>query len=94
MATTVSLAAAFFFLELTNSTIWALPMDVAPDHAGAASGLVNTGFGIAGVASPAVFGLLLQSTGDWRAPLLLSALILAAGTACAALLVNPHTPPS
>ena len=94
VATTVSLAAAFFFLELTNSTIWALPMDVAPDHAGAASGLVNTGFGIAGVASPAVFGLLLQSTGDWRAPLLLSALILAAGTACAALLVNPHTPPS
>ena len=34
LATTISLALAFFFLELTNSTIWALPMDVAPDHAG------------------------------------------------------------
>ena len=66
---TVSLAAAFFFLELTNSTIWALPMDIAPGHAGAASGLVNTGFGIAGVLSPSVFGLLLDppaATGGCR----------------------------
>jgi MFS family permease len=82
--TTISLAAAFFFLELTNSTIWALPMDVAPDHAGAASGLVNTGFGVAGVLSPAVFGLLLdRSGGNWQLPLALSAGILAVGAVCA-----------
>jgi MFS family permease len=90
LATTVSLAAAFFFLELTNSTIWALPMDVAPDHAGAASGLVNTGFGVAGVLSPAIFGLLLgASGGQWRLPLLLSVVILAVGAACA-LKVDPR----
>jgi len=87
--TAASLASAFFFLELTNSTIWALPMDIAPGHAGAASGLVNTGFGIAGVLSPAVFGVLLDATaGDWRVPLLLSAVILGIGALCA-LRVNP-----
>jgi nitrate/nitrite transporter NarK len=89
LVTTISLAAAFFFLELTNSTIWALPMDIAPDHAGAASGLVNTGFGIAGVLSPAVFGLLLDATGgQWQFPLLLSAVVLGVGAVCA-LRVDP-----
>jgi MFS family permease len=89
-ATAVSLALAFFFLELTNSTIWAVPMDVAPDHAGAASGLVNTGFGIAGVVSPSIVGLLLDRTGDdWRAPMLLSVAILGVGALCA-LRVDPR----
>jgi len=87
--TTVSLAGAFFFLELTNSTIWALPMDIAPAHAGAASGLVNTGFGVAGVLSPAMFGILLErSGGNWQLPLLVSAVILAVGALCA-LRVDP-----
>ena len=65
-------------------------MDIAPGHAGAASGLVNTGFGIAGVLSPAVFGVLLDVTGgDWRVPLLLSVVILGIGALCA-LRVNPR----
>jgi MFS family permease len=90
LATTISLALAFFFLELTNSTIWALPMDVAPDHAGAASGLVNTGFGIAGVISPSVVGIILDRNGDdWRAPMLLSVVILGIGALCA-LRVDPR----
>jgi MFS family permease len=90
LATTISLALAFFFLELTNSTIWALPMDVAPDHAGAASGLVNTGFGIAGVISPSVVGIILERNGDdWRAPMLLSVVILGIGALCA-LRVDPR----
>jgi MFS family permease len=89
LVTTISLATAFFFLELTNSTIWALPMDIAPEHAGAASGLVNTGFGIAGVISPSVFGLVLgMSGGNWQQPLWLSAAILAVG-ALFALRVDP-----
>lgn len=83
VVTGISLAAAFFCLELTNSTLWALPMDVAPEHAGAASGLMNTGYGIAGVLSPSVFGLLLQVSGDWRVPLALSLVLLAAGVVVA-----------
>jgi MFS family permease len=63
----VLLSLAFFFLELTNSVLWALPMDMAPRYAGIAGGLMNTGFGVAGVLSPAVFGALQQATGSWVA---------------------------
>jgi sugar phosphate permease len=87
---TVSLAAAFFLLELTNSTLWAVPMDVVPEHAGAASGFMNTGFGLAGVLSPLVFGVLLDATGgNWRVPLLLSVGLLAAG-ALVTLRIDPR----
>jgi MFS family permease len=86
----VSLAVAFFLLELTNSTLWALPMDVVPEHAGAASGFMNTGYGLAGVLSPLVFGVLLDATGgNWRVPLLVSVGLLAAG-AVVALKIDPR----
>jgi MFS family permease len=77
---TISLAVSFFFLELTNSVLWTIPMDIAPDHAGVASGLMNTGFGIAGIVSPVVFGFLIDRTGNWQLPFGLSAGLLAFGT--------------
>jgi MFS family permease len=77
---TISLAVAYFLLELTNSTLWALPMDIVPEHAGAASGFMNTGYGLAGVLSPLVFGILMGTTGgNWRIPLLVSVGLLAVG---------------
>ena len=76
---TIALAAAFFMLELANSPIWSIPMDVAPEHAGAASGLVNTGFGIAGIAAPPVTGLLVDATGSFALPLMLAAALLVVG---------------
>ncbi len=87
---TVSLAVAYFLLELTNSTLWALPMDMVPEHAGAASGFMNTGFGLAGTLSPLVFGVLLGATdGNWRVPLTLSLVLLVVGIAVA-FLIKPH----
>jgi MFS family permease len=80
---------SFFFLELTNSVLWAVPMDIAPDHAGVASGLMNTGFGVAGIVSPIVFGFLIDRTGNWQLPFALSALLLAVGTLLA-LRVDPR----
>ena len=53
------LAAAFFFLELTNAVLWTLPIDIAGRYAGTAGGIMNTGFGVAGMISPIVFGVLL-----------------------------------
>jgi MFS family permease len=79
LGVTLSLAAAFFMLELANSPIWAVPMDVAPEHAGAASGLVNTGFGVAGVLAPPLTGWLVDRTGSYTWPLLLAALLLLVG---------------
>ena len=52
-----ALAAAFFFLELTNAVLWALPIDIAGPYAGTAGGMMNTGFGIAGMLSPVAFGI-------------------------------------
>ena len=64
--------ASFFFLELCNSVLWAIPMDIAPRHAGTAGGLMNTGFGVAGILSPVTFGFLLDQTGSWLVPFGLS----------------------
>jgi MFS family permease len=79
---TICLAGSFFFLELTNAALWAIPMDVAPAYAGAASGLMNTGYGLAGVLSPIVFGFLLDH-GGWEIPFGMTVALLAGGVALA-----------
>jgi MFS family permease len=68
--TTVALclSAACFFSELVVAPIWSVPMDIAPHYAGSASGMMNFGFGIAGILSPVVFGSLLDLTGSWTIP--------------------------
>jgi MFS family permease len=62
------LSAACFFSELVVAPIWSVPMDIAPQYAGSASGMMNFGFGIAGIISPVVFGGLLDLTGSWAIP--------------------------
>jgi MFS family permease len=79
MVVSICLSLAFFFLELTNAVLWALPMDMAPRYAGTAGGLMNTGFGIAGILSPAVFGYLVDRTGSWQVPFWASVILLAIG---------------
>ena len=76
------LAAAFFFLELTNAVLWTLPLDIAGPYAGTASGIMNTGFGVAGMISPVVFGGLIERTGRYELPLLISAGLLLVGALC------------
>ncbi|MBV9594823.1 MAG: MFS transporter [Actinobacteria bacterium] len=75
---TACLAAAFFFLELCNSPLWAIPMDIAPRHSGAASGLMNTGFGVAGVIAAPVFGFVVDRAG-YPSALAVSAVLLVLG---------------
>jgi ACS family D-galactonate transporter-like MFS transporter len=77
------LALAFFFLELTNAVLWALPMDIAGPYAGTAGGVMNTGFGIAGMISPVAFGFLIDRTGRYEVPFFVSAGLLLIGAACA-----------
>lgn len=79
---TISLALSFFFLELCNANLWAIPMDVAPQWSGTASGFMNTGFGVAGVVSPIVFGVLIDTTG-WQVPFALSCVLLGAAAVVA-----------
>lgn len=71
----IALTVSFFFLELCNAALWAIPMDTAPEWAGTASGMMNTGFGVAGIFSPIVFGALVDATG-WQWPFVASIVLL------------------
>ena len=77
------LSAAFFFAELIVAPIWAVPMDIAPEYSGTASGFMNFGFGMAGMISPVVFGWIIDSTGRWDYPFIasLGLLLIGAGLA-------------
>ncbi len=88
---TVCLALAFFFAELIVAPIWAVPMDIAPRYAGSASGMMNFGFGVAGLISPASFGYLVDRTGSWVVPFLGSILLLLTGAILASRL-RPDLP--
>jgi MFS family permease len=79
----ISLAAAFFFVELVVAPIWAVPMDIAPKYSGSASGMMNFGFGLAGIISPLVFGFLIDRTGSWTLPFAGSICLLLLGAGLA-----------
>jgi ACS family D-galactonate transporter-like MFS transporter len=68
--------------------LWALPLDIAGGYAGTAGGMMNTGFGIAGMISPAVFGFVIDRTGTYELPFFLSAGLLVIG-ALSALRIDP-----
>ena len=82
------LSASFFFLELTNAVLWSLPMDIAGAYAGTAGGMMNTGFGLAGMISPIAFGFLIQTTGSYEVPFAVSAMLLGVGIV-ASLFIDP-----
>lgn len=77
------LSAAFFFVELIVAPIWSVPMDIAPRYAGSASGMMNFGFGLAGIISPFVFGYLIDLTGNWAYPFVGSTALLLVGAGLA-----------
>ena len=80
----ISLATAFFFIELSIAPMWAVPMDIAPKYSGSASGMMNFGGGgLAAITSPLVFGYLIDFTGSWTLPFAgsLCLLLLGAGLA-------------
>jgi len=77
------LSAGFFCLELVIGPIWAVPMDIAPQYAGTASGLMNFGSAVAAIVSPLVFGLVVDLTGNWTLPFIGSVALLLLGAAMA-----------
>ncbi len=82
--TVICLGLAFFFLELTNAQLWSIPMDVAPTWSGAASGMMNSGFALAGVVSALVGGALIEWTSGFGWIFGVSIVILLGATAVAA----------
>jgi len=87
----ISLSLACFFVELVVAPIWAVPMDIAPRFAGAASGMMNFGFGLAGILSPLLFGAVLDATGNWTVPFGASLMLLLVGAGLS-FLMRPDRP--
>lgn len=77
------LAFGFFFAEMTIGPMWAIPMDVAPEYSGTASGMMNTGSALAAILSPVISGYLIDRTGNWELPFVGSMILMALGVVLA-----------
>jgi cyanate permease len=66
-------------------------MDIAPQFAGSASGMMNFGFGLAGIISPVVFGYMIDRTGSWALPFVGSSCLLLIGAGLA-FRIHPDRP--
>ncbi|WP_206998355.1 MFS transporter [Trinickia mobilis] len=78
-----SLSAGFFFSEMTIGPMWAIPMDIAPEHSGTASGMMNTGSALAAILSPVLSGFLIDRFGSWDLPFFGSMLLMGVGVVLA-----------
>jgi MFS family permease len=74
------LSGGLFFIEVVIGPMWAIPMDIAPKFAGTASGLMNTGSALAAIVSPVVGGYLIQKTGKWTLPFIVSMAVILIGS--------------
>jgi MFS transporter, ACS family, glucarate transporter len=75
------LAAGFFFAELTIGPMWAVPMDIATDLCGTASGMMNSGSALAAIISPVVGGVIIDHTGNWELPFAGTMILMLVGAA-------------
>jgi len=85
------LSGGFFFAEIVIGPIWSVPMDIAPQYSGTAAGLMNSGSALAAIVSPLLAGYLIDVTGNWYLPFLLTMVVLAIGAA-SAFLMHPELP--
>jgi MFS family permease len=73
------LSLGFFFAELVIGPMWAIPMDIAQDLSGTASGMMNTGSALAAIISPVVGGFIIDVSGNWQLPFLGTIALMALG---------------
>lgn len=77
------LAAGFFFAEMTIGPMWAVPMDIAPEHSGTASGMMNSGSALAAILSPVISGYVIDRFGSWELPFIGSMVLMGLGVVLA-----------
>ena len=73
------LSLGFFFAELVIGPMWAIPMDIAQELSGTASGMMNTGSALAAIISPVVGGFIIDVSGNWQLPFLGTIILMALG---------------
>ena len=91
VAKALLLAFALASADLALSAAWAVPLDVAPDHAGVMTGFMNTLGNLGGFFGPIVVGYALDRWQSWAIPFHLTAAIYACG-AVAWLFIDPSKP--
>jgi MFS transporter, ACS family, glucarate transporter len=80
MGGVLTISMASFFGDLTLSSCWAVCMDVGSEYAGTITGLMSTCGNIGGFLFPVVSGFLVQSTGSWKLPIMVSGTIFLLGS--------------
>jgi ACS family glucarate transporter-like MFS transporter len=87
----VLLACALASADLGLSACWAVPVDVAPKHAGVMTGAMNTLGNLGGLFGPLVLGFAVDRWHSWTIPFYITATIYAGG-ALAWLAIDPERP--
>ena len=72
LASVFLISMASFFGDMTMGSSWAVCLDVGHELAGTISGCMNTWGNLGGFLSPIVTGFVVQHTGSWSLPIVLS----------------------
>jgi MFS transporter, ACS family, glucarate transporter len=88
IAKAVLLAFALASADLALGASWAVPIDIAPDHAGVITGCMNTLGNLGGLVGPVVVGVAVDRWGSWTFPFYVTAIVYACG-ALAWLAIDP-----
>jgi len=76
----ILIACALASADLALGACWAVPLDVAPGHAGVITGGMNTLGNIGGLVGPLVVGIAVDRWGSWTFPFYVTASVYAAGS--------------
>jgi len=88
IAKAILIAFALASADLALGACWAVPLDVAPEHAGVITGCMNTLGNLGGLVGPLVVGLAVDRWGSWTFPFYITAAVYASG-AVAWLFIDP-----
>jgi predicted MFS family arabinose efflux permease len=91
VAKAVLLAFALASADLALGACWAVPIDIAPDHAGVITGCMNTLGNLGGLVGPMVVGIAVDRWQSWTFPFYITAAVYASG-ALAWLAIDPLSP--
>lgn len=79
IAKAILIAFALASADLALGACWAVPIDIAPNHAGVITGCMNTLGNLGGLVGPLVVGYTVQQLGSWTLPFYVTAAVYAFG---------------
>jgi len=91
VAKALLLAFALASADFALSGAWAVPMDIAPEHAGVVTGWMNSVGNLGGLFGPLVVGFVVAEYQSWDIPFFITAGVYLLG-ALAWLLIDPTQP--